>query len=162
MFTDFDTKSRLFAVLRHPIERMVSELKWEHKNNPKICGKYNLTENKTCPSAIIRTRLFQWKQDQIIQDCHYLGQHLFVTDNSDNLLPNINLLCFESLDNDLQKLLPQFRHSVNLTEHERNENEKGQVVFEQDIVQMIKKIYARDFELHRRFCSKVWKGDYRS
>lgn len=155
MFIDFDIESQLFAVLRDPIERIVSQQRWEERLHLHKCEiSANTTERNSCFSHNIRQRLRQLKQNPMIVDCHYLGQYLFVTDDRDRLLPNVEILCIETLDEDLKSLFPNLSHFVNLSQHERNESiERGKVVLEADVVEMLKKVYAQDFSLHRQFCS---------
>jgi len=164
MFSDFDSSTPLLAILRDPIERAISEVRWEeslqsqHKTAPPLT-------NETL-SARIRDSLRKYLNNTSTitteHDCHYLPQYLYVTDaQHDKLLPNMDILCFERLDSDLRERFPNFvffddNNNNSTTTIDRNESpkqQKHQAVLEQDVMDLLRDVYAWDFELHEQFCS---------
>lgn len=148
MFADFDPSSRLFTVIRDPIARMLSELKYREK-----AGSSKLT-NKSA-SEKIRKRVKLGLREPTTYDCHYFQQYLYVTDANDQLLQNMDILCTETLDQDLRERFPG---SV-FPEVESNPSKPSRaLVLEPDVEDLLKTVYRRDFELHAQFCGGAGRG----
>mmetsp|Transcript_40572 Transcript_40572/g.95270 ORF Transcript_40572/g.95270 Transcript_40572/m.95270 type:complete len:351 (-) Transcript_40572:124-1176(-) len=161
MFTDFESSSssdtQLFGIVRDPIERAISEVRWQNRQEVAPLS------NKALSSRIrksVRHREYNINEFNTIGwDCHFLEQYLYVTDAHDEILPNMDILCFERLDSDLRERFPNFAFPDNNsnTKIYRNESpkqqEQQQLVLDPDVIDLLRSVYARDFELHKQFCS---------
>jgi hypothetical protein len=95
---DFDN-IKIITIVRNPYERIISDLFWFSKINLDISfSKINLDSTKEEVFNIIKEYIqYNW-------DNHSLPQHIFVTDDSKQLIPNINILHSENLTYDMQNL----------------------------------------------------------
>jgi len=156
MFDDFDSNNvKLFAILRDPIERAISEVKWENSLEPH--GGDYLTNKELSSRLRISIR-----GDRTTHNCHFLEQYLYITDAQDKLLPNVEILCFERLDADLRKRFPKWTFpNKNNDTIDRNESyEQQDVVLMPDVMDKLGEVYARDFELHEQFCVRERKNEF--
>ena len=82
---------KIITVVRNPYERIISDLFY--------FSKINCNTSKEEVFYIIKRYLVSDKYDN-----HNIPQHIFITDNDKNLIPNIDILKTENLTTDMNKL----------------------------------------------------------
>jgi len=128
----------LFCIVRNPYNRIVSEYKFITKNKKKLSGK-NL-------NLFVKEKLEEYKNDKFINDCHIMPQTEFIKDKNGKLLKNLEILKFENLENDFQKLLKKYNYpKMNL----RNDNKTPKDITYKDLndesINLINDFYSEDF-----------------
>ena len=142
-FSDFDETVETFTVIREPIERMVSEMKFE-KRSEKRCESYN---------SDIQKRIQSYRDgNKLIADCHFIPQIEYVTNAKGELLENMKIYCQHNLTASLTKLYPE------VAEVGKKHEMVGSCTLTTadltaETTQLIQEFYAEDFKLYNRFCT---------
>ena len=82
---------KILTIARNPYERIVSDLFW--------FKEINVNTTKEEVFNIIKKYLISDDKDN-----HNIPQHIFITDNNKEIIPNIYILHTETLNNDMKKL----------------------------------------------------------
>jgi hypothetical protein len=126
----FDDKLRVFAVVRNPYHRLMSDLFYFH-----LVGRGSRPEN------IYKVILNYIDQDKY--DNHNLPQYKFVTDKNGKLHQNITIMRTETLDDDLEK----FGYKIGRRSNVGSVKKDYMEFLNQDSIDLINKVYQKDFEL---------------
>lgn len=129
----FNSEMLIFAVVRNPYERTISELFFQ-----------KLIKKNMSPKEV-ENKLVNYFKSRDLYDYHKIPQYLFVTDINDVINPKIKILKTETLNNDMKLLgfndfdnietLKTFRNELNYYDYLTDES-----------IKMINFYYDKDFQ----------------
>jgi hypothetical protein len=131
-FLSIDTNNlEILTIVRNPYERIVSDLFWFNKINVD-----------TSPAEVYET-MKTYLTDEVL-DNHNIPQHLFLIDETNQLIKNVTILRTETLTNDMINLgYTRFNVRVNYNKHTLNYYD----YLNDDSIQLINCFYKDDFKL---------------
>lgn len=121
----------IMTIVRNPYERIISDLFWSKQ--------IDVTSSKEEVLIAIQQYLMSENSDN-----HSLPQHYFLTDNDNNLIPNIHVLHTETLTNDMKKMGYK---DFNLFSNKNPQNVNYYNYLNNDSIQLINQYYYFDFVL---------------
>ncbi len=145
-----------FATLRDPWARIVSEVKFQmthsalfpHVPSFKEMARASFDTYKTVLNTLVRAKLSSLKTNPHLDDNHWLPQAEFLKTSKGEIDPVIHLVRFSHLQADLNHIMASpfiLKHSQRSKAiHPRHSNAE---LFEEDVKELVKKIYAEDFAL---------------
>jgi hypothetical protein len=132
--TEFDidfNNIKIITIVRNPYERIISDL--------FFLSKITVNNSKEQVFYIIQTYLLS---DDV--DNHNIPQHVFITDDNKELIPNIHVLRTETLTTDMHKL---GYTDFNYHEHANKEKVDYYDYLNNDSIKLINDFYDDDFRL---------------
>jgi hypothetical protein len=127
------TNLEIITIVRNPYERIISDLFWSKK----------ITIDST------KEEVYDTIQEYLHHeslDNHNIPQYLFITDENKQLIPNIKILCTESLTTDMHKLgYVDFDIKINDNATKTNYYD----FLSANSIQLINDFYHYDFELFK-------------
>jgi hypothetical protein len=137
----FYKKDETFCVVRDPYDRLVSEFKYRNKNKA--------THTKEQLNAWIQEHLKPEYYNNGENNCHFIPQHEFVYDDLGNKTCD-NILRFDSLTDDFNKLTKKHEIDVRLSDSRRDNvtpNSLSTKDLYEETKRVIRSIYKKDFDL---------------
>ena len=132
-----------FCVIRDPVDRMVSEYAYRHKNMPEL-------NNKNAMNQWLREQLNN--HDNTVDgglNCHFLPQHSFIYDDDGNRTCD-NVLRFDNLTNEFNDLMKTHDHDIRLDDNKKDNKSNTKLTakdVDEDNLRMIRHIYKKDFDI---------------
>lgn len=124
----FDTKLKKLAFVRNPYDRIVSDLFWLEFNKK--------TDSQEEIYNSIRYYYFERKD----LDNHNIPQYKFVTDENDELIPDITILKMENLTEELR--------NYGFTDYEGQSSSNSYMKYlNKDSIKLINAVFKKDFEM---------------
>lgn len=125
----FDDKLRIFSIVRDPYRRIISDMMFLNIINPDSTPE----------------KVFECMKNYVIAekyDNHNVPQYKFITDKQGNLIPEINILRNETLNDDIKKF--GFEIKQNFQVGKKVDYNK---YLNNDSIDLINTIYKKDFQL---------------
>lgn len=144
-----DNKCETFCVVRHPLQRLISE--WKFRRQLKI--DQNLQAEPCSVDAFekyAKQSLEQYAQQNSMEDCHFLPQVDYVFTAQRDKKYCQHELRFESLAEDFGALMKSFNIPLTLTNHNNQEEEECRLNEEaigRTVRQLVESTYNEDFSL---------------
>ncbi len=129
-----------FVIVRHPLTRLVSEFycKWG--------GPSFLIETKLDFNNFLINQLKSIQKDPWVRNGHYTPQYLYI---EKSISKKIHILYFEDLENQFNNLMIEYglECKLNKKDNEASNNNFTLHDFNQELIDLICIVYAKDFEL---------------
>eukprot|EP00040_Diaphanoeca_grandis_P013879 m.70140 g.70140 ORF g.70140 m.70140 type:complete len:263 (+) comp24182_c0_seq1:152-940(+) len=144
-FSDFDGSIKTLAVVRDPVLRAISQVKYRLKWQAKHWAHNAWCKNETFDNYII-SRLKAYAQDPYVEDCHWIPQKEYVTMNDGSLVDNMILI-------DTSKLSPMMAMFSSAIEavHTNVSPRCDNVVLNATTINMIHEVYEGDYEIAKLY-----------
>jgi hypothetical protein len=124
---------KILSFVRNPYDRTISDLFWYKLITTKSSKEevYTVLEN----NYLLRTDL----------DNHNIPQYKFITDDNENLIPNIKIFKTEELNEKSMEIQKYIGCKVNIIQ--KNTNKDYSKYLNNDSIKLINSVYAKDFKL---------------
>lgn len=130
---NFNNNIKIFSIVRNPYDRIISDLFWN-----KIIEKDFTSEQVY--DKIINDYLNRYDLDN-----HNVSQYKYITDNDCNLISNIKIFKCENLNEINEDLNKFIGFDINIKKD--NVNKDYSKYLNKNSIDLINKIYKKDFEL---------------
>jgi len=124
---------KIFSVVRNPYNRIISDLFW-----------YNLIKKDYTPEQVY-DKIVNDYLNRYDLDNHNQPQYKYITDNHRNLIPGIKIFKCENLNEMNEDINKFIGFDINIKQD--NANKDYSKYLNKDSIDLINKIYKKDFEL---------------
>lgn len=131
----------IFTIVRNPYERVVSDLFFLSKNPSLTYASFHRINKNTSKDEVYNIIKKYLSEDV---DNHNIPQYLFITDDNNELIPNIKILKTETLQNDMSGLGYE---DFNLNENVNSNKVDYYEYLNNDSIKLINDFYDYDFKL---------------